>query len=99
MSRDIRVESKHFVYHGSKSSDLIILFDRFFMNFPKYNINNDIYYTINLSRKEMKQVLDFIEYDIVLNSKLYKDANELLERMNNIYIRMTPKDFVEIAVW
>ena len=99
MGRDIRVESKHFVYRGSKSSDLIILFDRFFMNFPKYNINDDIYYTVNLSRKEMKQVLDFIEDDIVLNSKLYRDANELLERMNNIYIRMMPKDFVEIAVW
>ena len=99
MGRDIRVESKHLVYRGSKSSDLIILFDRFFMNFPKYNINDDIYYTVNLSRKEMKQVLDFIEDDVVLNSKLYRNANELLERMNNIYIRMMPKDFVEIAVW
>ena len=99
MGRDIRVESKHFVYRGGKSSDLIILFDRFFMNFPKYNINDNIYYTVNLSRKEMKQILDFIEDDIVLNSKLYRDANELIEQMNNIYIRMMPKDFVEIAVW
>ena len=99
MGRDIRVESKHFVYRGSKSSDFIIFFDRFFMNFPKYNINDDIYYTVNLSRKEMKQVLDFIEDDIILNSKLYRDVNELLERMNNIYIRMMPKDFVEITVW
>ena len=99
MGRDIRVESKHFVYRESKSSDLIILFDRFFMNFPKYNINDDIYYTVNLSRKEMKQVLDFIEDDIILNSKLYRDVNELLERMNNIYIRMMSKDFVEITVW
>ena len=62
-------------------------------------LNDDIYYTVNLSRKEMKQVLDFIEDDIVLNSKLYRDVNELLERMYNIYIRMMPKDFVEIAVW
>ena len=98
MGRDIRVESKHFVYRGSKSSDLITLFDRFFMNFPKYNINDGIYYTVNLSRNEMKQVLDFIEDDIVLNSTLYRDVNELLERMNNIYVRMMPKDFVEIAV-
>lgn len=99
MGRDIRVESKHLVYRGSKSSDLIISFDRFFMNFPKYNIGDGIYYTVSLSRKEMKQVLDFIEDDIVLNSKLYRNANELLERMNNIYIRMMPKDFVKIAVW
>ena len=52
-----------------------------------------------MSKLAIEQILDFIEDDIVLNSKLYRDANELIEQMNNIYIRMMPKDFVEIAVW
>lgn len=95
MGRDIRVESKHLVYRGSKSSDLIMAFDLFFSHFPEYDIGDGIYYNINLSRNDMKRVLDFIKN----NSKFYRNADELLEKMNNIYIRMMPNDFVEIDIW
>ena len=96
MGRDIYVESKHFEYYGSKSSDLIMAFDRFFWKFPKYKTEDDGYYDAKLSRKEMSQALEFIKEDVLLNSKLYRHADELLERMNNIYIRMMPDDFVDI---
>lgn len=99
MGRDIRVESKCFIYHGSKSSDLIMAFDRFFMKYPKYNPGRFGYYNVNLSRKQMQQALEFIKEDTSLNNGLYRNANELLEKMNNIYIRMTPGDSVEIEVW
>lgn len=96
MGRDIYVESKHFEYYGSKSSDLIMAFDRFISKFPKYSKGKIGYYDVKLSRKDMSKVLEFIESDISLNSKLYRNADELLERMNNIYIRMTPNDFVKV---
>lgn len=96
MGRDIYVDSKHLNYYGSKSSDLIMAFDRFFVEFPQCNTVEVGYYDVELSRKEMGQVLEFIKEDVSLNSKLYKNANELLERMNNVYIRMTPKDFVRV---
>lgn len=102
MGRDIYVESKHLGYSGSKSSDLIMAFDRFFLKFPKHNIGEDEYYDscgyydIKLSRKEVGQVMEFVKDDISLNSKLYRNPDELLERINNIYIRMMPKDFVEV---
>lgn len=95
MGRDIRVESKHLVYRGSKSSDLLMAFDLFFSYFPRYDIDDGVFFNVNLSKKEMKQVLDFVKN----NSKFYRDANELLEQLNNIYIRMMPSDFVEVAVW
>lgn len=95
MGRDIRVESKHFVYRGSKSSDLIMAFDLFFMYFPRCDIGDGIFFNVKLSRKEMKQVLDFVKRNITF----YKDADELLEQLNNIYVRMMPSDFVEVAIW
>lgn len=99
MGRDIRVESKHLVYHGSKSSDLIMAFDLFFLQFPRRGIGDGIFYSINLSKKEMKQVIDFVAENIVSNSKLYKNASMLLEQLTNIYIRMMPNDSVEVTVW
>lgn len=96
MGRDIYVESKHFDYYGSKSSDLIMAFDRFFLKFPKYNTDVVGYYDVRLSRKEMKQVLEFVKDDILSNSKLYRNADELLEKMDNICIRMMPNDFVKV---
>lgn len=96
MGRDIYVESKHFDYYGSKSSDLIMAFDRFFSKFPKYNTDVVGYYDVRLSRKEMKQVLEFVKDDILSNSKLYRNADELLEKMDNICIRMMPNDFVKV---
>lgn len=96
MGRDIYVESKHFEYYGSKSSDLIMAFDRFISKFPKYSKDEIGYYDIKLSRKDMSQVLEFIKSDTSLNSKLYRNADGLHERMNNIYIRMMPNDFVEV---
>lgn len=95
MGRDIRVESKHLVYHGSKSSDLIVAFDLFFSHFPRCDIGDDIFFNVYLSRKEMKQVLDFVKKD----AAFYRDADELLEKLNNIYVRMMPSDFVEVAIW
>jgi hypothetical protein len=95
MGRDIRVESKHLIYRGSKSSDLLMAFDLFFSYFPEYDIGDGIYFNINLSRNDMKRVLDFIKN----NSKFYRNADELFEQINNIYIRMMPKDFVEINIW
>ena len=96
MGRDIYVESKHFDYYGSKSSDLIMAFDRFFCKFPKYTNGEATYYDTKLSRKEMKQALEFVKDDILSNRKFYRNADELLEKMNNIYIRMMPNDFVEV---
>jgi hypothetical protein len=102
MGRDIYVESKHLNYYGSKSSDLIMAFDRFFWKFPKHStsedeyFDDDGYYCVKLSKKEIGQVVEFIKDDISLNSKLYRNADELLERINNIYIRMMPNDFVEV---
>lgn len=94
MGRDIRVESKHFVYSGSKSSDLIMAFDLFFSHFPEYNTEDGIYFNIDLSRSDMKRVLDFVRN----NSGIYRDVDELLEKINNIYIRMMPKDLVEVDI-
>lgn len=94
MGRDIRVESKHFVYSGSKSSDLLMAFDLFFSHFPEYNTEDGIYFNIDLSRSDMKRVLDFVRN----NSGIYRDADELLEKINNIYIRMMPKDLVEVDI-
>lgn len=96
MGRDIYVESKHLEYYGSKSSDLIMAFDRFVWNFHRYSKDDCGYYDLILSRKDMSQALEFIKSDISLNSKLYRNADELLERMNNIYIRMMPNDFVKV---
>lgn len=42
----------------------------------------------------MKRVLDFVRN----NSGIYRDADELLEKINNIYIRMMPNDFVEVDI-
>lgn len=95
MGRDIRVESKHLVYNGSKSSDLLMAFDLFFSYFSRCDIGDDIFFNVNLSRKEMRQVLDFVKKD----TAFYMDADELLEKLNNIYIRMMPSDFVEVAIW
>lgn len=99
MGRDIRVESKQLVYRGSKSSDLIMAFDRFFAHFPRCDMDDGIFFDVKLSWKEMGQVLDFIKEDVATNRKLYRHADVLLEQMNNIYIRMMPGDFVEVAVW
>ena len=96
MGRDIYVDSKHLNYYGSKSSDLIMAFDRFLWKFPYYNNGESTYYDITLSRKDMGQFLEFIKDDVSLNSELYKNADELLERMNNVYIRMMPDDFVRV---
>lgn len=96
MGRDIYVEYGHFDYYGSKSSDLIMAFDRFFCEFPQYVAGDAIYYETKLSKEEMGQALEFIKEDISLNSKLYRHADELLERMNNVYTNMMPNDFVEI---
>ncbi len=98
MGRDIRVESKHFVYYGSKSSDLIMAFDRFFVHHPRFDVSDEIFFSVNLSRKEMNDALTFIKDDVVVNRRLYRDADVLIERMNNIYIRMMPGDLVEIAI-
>ena len=98
MGRDIRVESKHLVYHGSKSSDLIMAFDLFFSHFPRCDTGDGLFYSVNLSKKEMAQVIDFVNKNIVSNSKLYKDAR-VLEQLTNIYMRMMPNDFVEVTVW
>ena len=94
MGRDIRIESKHFVYSGSKSSDLLMAFDLFFSHFPEYNTEDGVYFNIDLSRSDMKRVLDFVRN----NSGIYRDADELLEKINNIYIRMMPNDFVEVDI-
>lgn len=96
MGRDIYVESKYFSYYGSKSSDLIMAFDRFFWRFPKHKTDETGYYNANLSRKAMKQLLEFVKDDVSSNSKLYRNADELLEKINNIYIRMMPNDFVDV---
>lgn len=98
MGRDIRVESKHLAYHGSKSSDLIMAFDLFFSRFPRRDTGDGVFYSVNLSKKEMKQVIDFVDKNMVSNSKLYKDAL-LLEKLTNIYVRMMPNDFVEVTVF
>lgn len=98
MGRDIRVESKHIAYQGSKSSDLLMAFDLFFLHFPRRDTGDGVFYSVNLSKKEMEQVIDFVDKNIVSNSKLCKDAI-LLEQLTNIYIRMTPNDFVEVTVW
>lgn len=96
MGRDIYVEYEHFDYYGSKSSDLIMAFDRFFIEFPQYATGDAGYYEAKLSKKEIGRALEFIKEDVSLNSKLYRHADELLEQMNNIYINMMPNDFVEI---
>ena len=49
MGRDIYVESKHLSYSGSKSSDLIMAFDRFLYKFPQYSKGVIGYYDITLS--------------------------------------------------
>lgn len=98
MGRDIRVESKHLVYRGSKSSDLMMAFDLFFSHFPRRNIKDGVFYSVNLSKKEMKQVIDFVSENIASKSKLYKDAS-MLEKLTNIYIRMMPDELVEVTVW
>ena len=98
MGRDIRVESKHLVYRGSKSSSLLMAFDLFFSHFPRCDTGDGVFYSVNLSKKEMKQVIDFVDKDIVSNAKLYKDAI-VLEQLTNIYTRMMPNDFVEVTVW
>lgn len=96
MGRDIYVECGHLDYYGGKHSDLIMAFDRFFVEFPQYSAGETIYYHTKLTKKEMNQALEFIKKDILLNSKLYRNANELLERINNIYTYMMPNDFVEV---
>lgn len=98
MGRDIRVESKHLVYHGSKSSDLMTAFDLFFSHFPRRDIKDGVFYSVHLSKKEMKQVIDFVSENIASKSKLYKDA-ALLERLTDIYIRMMPDELVEVTAW
>lgn len=98
MGRDIRVESKHFCYRGSKSSDLLMIFDLFFSHFPRREIKDGVFYSVKLSKKEMKQVIEFVNENIVSKSKLYKDVC-ILEQLTNIYIRMMPNDFVEVTVW
>ena len=94
MGRDIRVESKHFVYSGSKSSDLLMAFDIFFSHFPEYDTEDGIYFNIDLSRSDMKRVLDFVRN----NSGIYRDVDRLLEKINNIYIRMMQNDIVEVDI-
>ena len=94
MGRDIRVESKHFVYRGSKSSDLLMAFDLFFAYHPEYSTSGECCFDIELSRTDMKRVLDFIE----VRSQFYREPEELLERMNNIYVRMMPLDTVQISI-
>lgn len=51
MGRDIRVESKHLAYHGSKSSDLMLAFDLFFSRFPRRDTRDSVFYSVNLSKK------------------------------------------------
>lgn len=97
MGRDIRVESKHLAYHGSKSSDLMLAFDLFFSRFPRRDTRDSIFYSVNLSKKEMKQLIDFVN-DMASNSKFYQDAL-LLEKFTNIYIRMMPNEFVEVTTF
>ena len=46
----------------------------------------------------MNNALTFIKDDVATNFRLYKDADVLIERMNNIYIRMMPGDTVEVAI-
>ena len=94
MGRDIRVESKHFVYRGSKSSDLLMAFNLFFAYHPEYSTSGECYFDILLSRTDMKRVLDFIE----VHTEFYRDPEWLLEQVNNIYIRMMPCDIVEVAI-
>lgn len=96
MGRDIYVECGELDYYGSKSSDLIMAFDRFFVKFPQYSVGETIYYHTKLSKNEMRKALEFILEDVELNSKLYRNADELLERMNNVYTYMMPNDFVEV---
>lgn len=98
MGRDIRVESKHLAYHGSKSSDLMLAFDLFFSRFPRRDTRDSVFYSVNLSKKEMKQLIDFVSENIASKSKLYKDAS-ILEKLTNIYIRMMPDELVEVTVW
>lgn len=97
MGRDIRVESKHLAYHGSKSSDLMLAFGLFFSRFPRRDTRDSIFYSVNLSKKEMKQLIDFVN-DMASNSKFYQDAL-LLEKLTNIYIRMMPNEFVEVTTF
>lgn len=96
MGRDIYVECGELDYYGSKSSDLIMAFDRFFVEFPQYSAGETTYYHTKLSKNEMSKALEFIKEDVALNSKLYRNADEPLERMNNIYLYMMPNDFVEV---
>lgn len=42
--------------------------------------------------------MTFVREDAIVNGRLYKDTDVLIERMNNIYIRMTPRDIVEVAI-
>ena len=95
MGRDIRVESKHFIYHGSKSSDLLMAFDLFLAHFPRHDIEDSIYFDVSFSRREFGQVLKFVKE----NASFFKDWESLLEKLDNIYIRLTPKDSVEISIW
>lgn len=97
MGRDIRVESKHLAYHGSKSSDLMLAFNLFFSRFPRRDTRDSVFYSVNLSKKEMKQLIDFVN-DMASNSKFYQDAL-LLEKLTNIYIRMMPNEFVEVTTF
>lgn len=94
MGRDIRIESKHLVYRGNKSSDLLMAFDLFFSYFPRHDIKDSVFFNVNLSRKELKQAIRFIEK----NAQFFRKPEELLEKLSNIYERMMPKDFVEISI-
>lgn len=95
MGRDIRVESKYFIYRGSKSSDLLMAFDLFLAHFPRHDVGDSIYFDVGFSRKEFEQVLKFVKE----NSSLFKDWEGLFEKLDNIYARLTPKDFVKISIW
>lgn len=95
MGRDIRVESKHFVYCGGKSSDLLMAFDLFLAHFPRHDIEDSIYFDTSFSRKEFEQVLKFVKE----NSSFFKNWESLFEKLDNIYTRLTPKDFVEVSIW
>lgn len=96
MGRDIRVESKHLRYEGGKTSDLLTAFELFFLKFPKPCIDDKFW---KLSRKDMKEVLNFAKDSVATNSQCYKNGDELIEQLNNIYIRMMPNDVVDVLIW
>ena len=67
MGRDISVNSKHFCFCGSKSSDLIILFDGYFID--KLHMPSLLSYERQISRKQTKELLDYLveNKDIIQN--------------------------------